>query len=48
MLLAGDVSPSLLEDVLVDLASRGAIRAVQGPDGVDFLAPAVEAAADAF
>ena len=44
MLLAGEVSPSLLEDVLVDLAARGAIRTVQGPEGEDFLAPAVELA----
>jgi CheY-like chemotaxis protein len=44
MLLAGEVSPALMEDVLVDLASRGAILAVEGPDGVDLLTPAVEAA----
>jgi DNA-binding response OmpR family regulator len=44
MLVAGEVSPTLLEDVLVDLASRGAIRAVEGPRGVDWLTPAVEAA----
>ncbi|MGD0530673.1 MAG: response regulator, partial [Polyangiaceae bacterium] len=44
MLLAGEVEPALLEDVLVDLASRGAIRAVIGTDGVDLLSPAVEAA----
>jgi DNA-binding response OmpR family regulator len=44
MLLSGDVSPSLLEDVLSDLAARGAIDAVRGPRGVDLLAPEVEAA----
>jgi DNA-binding response OmpR family regulator len=44
MLLAGEVSPTLLEDVLADLAARGAIRAVQGANRTDLLAPAVEAA----
>ncbi len=44
MLLGGDVSPSLLEDVLADLATRGGIRAVEGADGEDLLTPAVEAA----
>ncbi len=44
MLLAGEASPSLLEDVLSDLAARGAIQAVQGPNGVDVLGPAVDAA----
>jgi DNA-binding response OmpR family regulator len=44
MLLGGEVEPALLEDVLVDLASRGAIRAVEGADGTDLLSPAVEAA----
>jgi DNA-binding response OmpR family regulator len=44
MLLGGDVSPSLLEDVLTDLAARGAIDAVRGARGVDLLAPEVEAA----
>ncbi|HEY3816550.1 MAG TPA: response regulator [Polyangiaceae bacterium] len=44
MLLSGEVEPALLEDVLVDLASRGAIRAVEGVDGTDLLSPAVEAA----
>jgi DNA-binding response OmpR family regulator len=47
MLLAGDVSPSLVEDVLADLAARGAIRAVIGPNGLDLLTPAVEAALSA-
>jgi len=44
MLLAGEVSPSLLEDVLSDLAARCAIRAVQALDGTDLLTPAVDAA----
>jgi CheY-like chemotaxis protein len=44
MLLGGEVEPALLEDVLVDLAARGAIRAVEGADGTDLLSPAVEAA----
>ena len=44
MLLGGEVAPALLEDVLVDLASRGAILAVEGLDGVDLLTPAVDAA----
>ena len=44
MLLGGEVEPALLEDVLVDLAARGAIRAVEDADGTDLLSPAVEAA----
>jgi len=44
MLLGGEVSPPLLEDVLADLATRGAIRGVEGPNGTDFLTPAVDAA----
>ncbi len=39
------VPPTLFEDVVADLAARGAIRSVQGPGGVDLLGPAVEAAA---
>jgi DNA-binding response OmpR family regulator len=42
MLLDGDVAPSLLEDVLCDLASRGAITVVRGANGVDLLTPAVD------
>jgi CheY-like chemotaxis protein len=45
MLLGGDAPPTLFEDVIADLAARGAIRSVQGPGGVDLLGPAVEAAA---
>jgi DNA-binding response OmpR family regulator len=41
MLLAGEVSPNLLEDVLTDLAARCAIRGVHGTGGVDLLGPAV-------
>ncbi len=44
MLLGGDIPPSLFEDVVADLAARGAIRAVQGANGVDLLGPAIEAA----
>jgi DNA-binding response OmpR family regulator len=44
MLLGSDVPPSLYEDVVADLAARGAIKAVQGPGGVDLLGPAVAAA----
>jgi DNA-binding response OmpR family regulator len=44
MLLGGEVAPSLLEDVLSDLAARCAIRAVEALDGTDLLTPAVEAA----
>jgi CheY-like chemotaxis protein len=44
MLLAGDVSPSLLEDVLADLATRDTVRAVEGADGEDMLASEVAAA----
>jgi DNA-binding response OmpR family regulator len=44
MLLGGDVAPTLLEDVLADLAARGAFRAVEGAGGVDLLGPAVDAA----
>ncbi len=44
MLLGGDVAPSLLEDVLADLASRGAITVVRDESGADLLTPAVDAA----
>ena len=44
MLLGGEVAPALLEDVLADLAARGAIRGVEGADGADLLTPAVDAA----
>jgi CheY-like chemotaxis protein len=44
MILAGEVSPSLLEDVLSDLAMRDTVRSVEGADGDDILTPAVEAA----
>ena len=44
MLLAGEVSPSLLEDVLADLAARGAISVVRGASGADLLTPAIDAA----
>ena len=41
VLLSGEVDPGLLEDVLSDLASRGAVAAVLGSDGVDLLGPAI-------
>ena len=44
MLLGGDIPPSLFEDVVADLAARGAIRVVQGANGVDLLGPAIDAA----
>jgi DNA-binding response OmpR family regulator len=44
LLLGGDVAPTLLEDVLADLAARGAICGVEGADGTDLLTPAVESA----
>ncbi|HTQ44539.1 MAG TPA: response regulator [Polyangiaceae bacterium] len=44
MLLAGEVPPSLFEDVVSDLAARGAIRGVAGVGGTDVLTPAVDAA----
>ncbi len=44
MLLAGEAAPSLVEDLLSDLAARCAIRAVEAADGTDLLTPAIEAA----
>jgi DNA-binding response OmpR family regulator len=44
MLLRGEIAPSLLEDVLADLAARGAIYAVTGTDGADLLTSAIEGA----
>ena len=44
ILLAGEASPHLVEDVLSDLAARCAVRGVEGADGNDLLTPAVEAA----
>jgi DNA-binding response OmpR family regulator len=44
MLLDGEVSPSLLEDVVADLAARGAILSVEGANGVDLLTARVEVA----
>jgi DNA-binding response OmpR family regulator len=44
MVMDGAVSPSLMEDVLGDLAARCAIRSVVAEDGTDLLLPAVEAA----
>ncbi len=44
MLLDGEVSPSLLEDVVADLAARGTIRSVEGPNGVDLRTARIEGA----
>ncbi|HTB72517.1 MAG TPA: response regulator [Polyangiaceae bacterium] len=44
LLLAGEAAPSLVEDLLADLAARGAIRAVEAADGTDLLTPAIDAA----
>jgi DNA-binding response OmpR family regulator len=44
MLLDGEVSPSLLEDVLADLAARSVIRSVESASGADLLSPRVQAA----
>jgi CheY-like chemotaxis protein len=44
MLLHGDVAPSMLEDVLADLAARGTIVAVKDTAGRDLLDAAVEKA----
>ncbi len=44
MLLAGEIDPWLIEDVLVDLAVRGVVRAVRGVLGDEMLGPQVEAA----
>ncbi|HEY2510905.1 MAG TPA: response regulator [Polyangiaceae bacterium] len=43
LLLAGEVDPSLLEEVLGDLAARGAIRGVWTQGGDEVLAKAVDA-----
>jgi CheY-like chemotaxis protein len=44
VLLTGGADPALVEDVLADLAARGAVFGVIGAHGVDLLAPAVERA----
>ena len=44
LLLAGEAAPSLVEDLLSDLAARCAIRGVEAADGTDLLTPAIEAA----
>jgi DNA-binding response OmpR family regulator len=48
MLLKGEVAPGILEDVLADLAARGAITAVRDARGNDVLGPAVERALGAL
>jgi DNA-binding response OmpR family regulator len=47
MLVKGEVAPTLLEDVLADLAARGAIMAVRARDGEDLLDPKVNRDLDA-
>ncbi len=42
LLLHGDVAPSLIEDVLADLAARGAIVAVHSYGGQDLFRPAAD------
>ena len=44
LLLAGEAAPSLVEELLADLAARCAIRGVEAADGTDLLTPAVDAA----
>ncbi len=44
ILLSGGADPAFVEDVLADLASRGAIVGVIGAEGTDLLAPAVDRA----
>lgn len=44
LLLGGQVVPSLLDDLLVDLAARGAIVDVRDEEGNDLLTPAIAAA----
>lgn len=43
MLLDGEVAPALLEELLVDLAGRGAVREVRSASGADLLGPAIAA-----
>jgi DNA-binding response OmpR family regulator len=44
MILLGQVAPSVLDDLLADLAARGLITAVRGTSGDDLLGPAVDEA----
>jgi CheY-like chemotaxis protein len=44
MLLSGESSPASLEEILADLAGRGAIRGVESAEGIDVLPPAVDSA----
>ncbi|MBV9947633.1 MAG: response regulator, partial [Myxococcales bacterium] len=44
LLLGGEAAPGLVEDVLADLAARGAIRGVFGEGGDDLLGPAFDRA----
>jgi len=42
LILAGEVAPAQLEEVLCDLAARGAVVGVQAAGGLDLLGPALE------
>jgi CheY-like chemotaxis protein len=44
LLLSGKVEPGLLDDVLADLAARGAVTGVLGVGGADVLGPLVDSA----
>ena len=43
IVLHGGCEPSLLDDILCDLAARGLVIAIEGTDGEDMLTPAAEA-----
>jgi CheY-like chemotaxis protein len=47
LILGGTAQPSLVEDVLLDAAARGLVRAVTGHDGTDLVALAAERLVDA-
>ena len=42
LVLSGACEPSLLDDVLTDLAARGLVTGLEGPNEVDLLGPEVE------
>jgi CheY-like chemotaxis protein len=44
MMLGGEIAPAMIEEVLADLAARGAIVGVRGAGGNDLLGPQVDAA----
>ncbi|MGZ3418737.1 MAG: response regulator [Polyangiales bacterium] len=47
LIMGGTAQPSLVEDVLLDAAGRGLVRAVSGLDGTDLVALAAERLVDA-